>query len=70
MIRPALVSLVGEEVQEQLQSFLVLEALPDVEVAEDHHAPAGNEGLPPLLTAHDGGQNLVSIVYEHCVVLK
>ena len=70
MIRPALVSLVGQDVQEQLQSLLILETLSDVEGAEHHHSPAGNEGLATLLTANYGGQNLVSVVYEHCVVLK
>merc|ERR1712113_615051 len=69
MIRPALVSLVGQDVQEQLQSLLILETLSDVEGAEHHHSPAGNEGLATLLTANYGGQNLVSVVYEHCVVL-
>ena len=70
VICPALVSLVGQDVQEQLQSLLILETLSDVEGAEHHHSPAGNEGLATLLTANYGGQNLVSVVYEHCVVLK
>ena len=63
VISPALVSLVGQDVQEELQSLLVLEVLPDVEGAEHHHSPAGYKGLPSLLAAHYGGQYFVSIVY-------